>query len=745
MIELAASGSFNTTGFTDSGITRYLTFSWNEVSQSVANNTTTISWTLKGGGNGAGLYYKCQNVTVKIDGKVVFEHLMATDGQINLYADTTVATGTYTFTHADDGTKSFTAYAEAGIYSWPVNCTGSKTFTLDTIARASQPSCITWPEHTQNVGNFGDEISIHMNRKADTMTHTVRYQFGSQSGTIATGVTTGTTWVIPLSLMNLIPNATSGSGTIYVDTYNGSTKIGTKSCGFTATVPASVKPSLSVTLEDTTGTDDIYGSPVKGLSKIKITPTVTLAYSSPIATYTITANGVTYNTSTATTGFLNAAGSSKVTVTVKDKRGRSATWEYTMTVLDYTSPVVSNLTVKRCDADGTENDQGEYVQISFSAAISSMSSKNTATYVVRHKKSSDTTWTSLATGALNNKYTITDQTYVFAADGNYSYDVEVTATDRHGTTTRPTSVSTAFTLYNCHPSGTGWRFGGVADKEYTLQNNLDLVQQGNRYAYSTPGVAGTGGFIKMAQLTHLLANADTPITFVFTRRLEISPMTVHVQFKSKSTTVDPDLQGITYEGSNYGAFLVKSATSVWDLYVQKVSDYDTVTLQDWYSTGTIFGRLKVTFPGTLVQGTDPSVLGSYYRATPAKLQSLLDYIYPVGSIYYSYSHVSPAEMFGGTWTRIENKFLWATTSGGTIGGTGGEQTHTLTVSEMPKHRHSMNGLETDRLEGGYVAARSATFSQQTDDGTTYTEYEGSGAAHNNMPPYIQVSAWRRTA
>ena len=309
---MASSGSFNTGGYNG----RYLKFEWTEKSQSVASNTTTISWTLKGAGTITGddaSWYYAGNFKVVIDGKTVYS--TASDDRIKLSNGTTVASGTVTLTHNDDGTRSFAASAQGGIYTYAVNCKGSKTFTLDTIARASQPSCVTWPEHTQNVGEFGDTISIHMNRKSDVFTHTVRYAFGSLTGTIATGVTTGTTWTIPLSFMDLIPAHTSGSGTIYVDTYNGSTKIGTKYCGFTATVPASVMPTVTVTLSDTTSASSLYGSPVIGLSKIRIVATGKEAYSSPI-TYKITANGETFNAATATTSVLNGS-SSKVQCKVR--------------------------------------------------------------------------------------------------------------------------------------------------------------------------------------------------------------------------------------------------------------------------------------------------------------------------------------------------------------------------------------------------------------------------------------------
>jgi hypothetical protein len=655
---------------------------------------------------------------------------------------------TVSVTHNDDGNKTlnYSAFFEYHT-SKLIYASGSQV--LPFIARTSQPSCITWPEHTQKVGDFGTEISIHTNRKASSLTHTLRYQFGSQSGTIATNVGTGTKWVIPLSLMNLIPNSTSGSGTIYCDTYSGSTKIGTASCGFTATVPASVKPSCSLTLDDVTKIDDIYGSPVQGLSRIKVTVSATTAYSSPIAAYTITANGVTYSGAEITTGLLQNSGSSPVTVTVKDQRGRTASASYTMSVQAYVPPTISELNIKRCNADGTENDKGDYIHTTFSAAISSMSSKNTATYALRYKQSTEEDYTVVNFTALANKYAVTGQTYLFAADPDFSYDIEVTATDRHSTATRATSGSTAFTLMDWKASGTGIAFGKVAGKDNTMEIALDLevegttVLRGNRYSFSTPGEAGNGGYILMARIAITAANADTPITFVFSQRQKESTMTVYAQFRN-STATTSTLESIRYSGSNYGAFLVPTGSLTWDLYVQKGSDYDTVTLQDWYTSKTMEDRVDVTFPGTLVS-TLPQ---PYHRATPAMMESLLDYLYPVGILVELYSHVSPAELFGGTWTRIENRFLWGTTSGGTIGQTGGAQTHQLTVNEMPSHNHSIavtggsTNYGTTRTSIKLASVEHST-SGYADSSTAINS--GGGAAHNNMPPYIQVSIWRRTA
>lgn len=573
-------------------------------SQNIANNTSnvtvdvTIRWTY-GSWNA---YPQC-NGSITIDG-IAYEFSGKRFNEDHTQSGSEVVMSkTVDVAHNSDGSKTLNCSAIFYVYLNTTNstsCSGSKVLT--TIARASQPSLVTWPETTNDVGDFGETFSIHMNRKSDAFTHTVRYEYGNRSGTIATSVGTGTTWAIPLEFINDIPNATSGSGRIYVDTYNGSTLVGTKYTGFTATVPASVKPSLSVTLDDTTGVDDIYGSPVKGLSKIKITPSVTLAYSSPIASYTITANGVTYNTAPATTGVLSKAGDSVVTVTVRDKRGRTATWSYTMSVQDYTHPNVSKLSVKRCDEDGTPNERGSYAMVTFSAAVTSLNSKNTADYVLRYKKTSVTSWTSVGLTSVRNNYTVTDSTYIFAADGNNSYDVELTAMDAHGTATRATSISTAFTLINFHEDGTGIAFGKVSEGGNTLEIAFDTVF--------------------------------------------------------------------------YGA----------------------------------------------VRG------------------AIFDAIYPVGSIYLAYNHTDPSTLFGGTWVRIENRFLWATTPGGTIGQTGGEQTVTLTIDEIPSHSHGSvySGMVSGTKNTAWLSSGGSNMAYGA-------LYKGGGEAHNNMPPYIQVSAWRRTA
>lgn len=126
--------------------------------------------------------------------------------------------------------------------------------------------------------------------------------------------------------------------------------------------------------------------------------------------------------------------------------------------------------------------------------------------------------------------------------------------------------------------------------------------------------------------------------------------------------------------------------------------------------------------------------------TKVSTSDLFDLVYPVGSIYLSVNSTSPATLFGGTWTQIKDTFLLGAGDDYTLGDTGGEATHTLTIDEMPDHNHTTKstyanfgtGSQTDTLlMWGY--------------GEAIVQNTGGSQAHNNMPPYLVVSIWKRVS
>lgn len=131
---------------------------------------------------------------------------------------------------------------------------------------------------------------------------------------------------------------------------------------------------------------------------------------------------------------------------------------------------------------------------------------------------------------------------------------------------------------------------------------------------------------------------------------------------------------------------------------------------------------------------------------------IVDIVYPVGSIYMSASGTSPATLFPGTtWTQLQDTFLLAAGSTYAAGSTGGEAEHTLTTNEMPSHRHegleySDSGRNVGFDNGSYNDAYKLSWATPASrTATIFTVYAGGGQAHNNMPPYLAVYMWQRTA
>lgn len=324
----------------------------------------------------------------------------------------------------------------------------------------------TQPSLSAATVEMGKSVTINTPAVNNAYRHTLRYAFGGASGTIATGIASSVSWTPPVSLANQIPSATAGSGTIYCDTYSGSTLLGTKSVSITLTVPGSVVPSagtLSAALaEDTSGT----GLYVKGMGKAKLTLSgASGAYGSSITSYTITGGGWSATNGALTTGTLASAGNITFTATVTDSRGRKASTTRTISVIDYTKPGVAVCDVYRCDADGNRKKAGTYFAVEINASYSAITG-NTLSITARYKKQSESSY-GTATNVTNNGKTVIGGGNIGAST---TYDVLVTVADKYNSLLIQRTLSTKSVLQSFKRSA-GAAIGKVAE----LANWLDVA------------------------------------------------------------------------------------------------------------------------------------------------------------------------------------------------------------------------------------------------------------------------------
>ena len=128
-------------------------------------------------------------------------------------------------------------------------------------------------------------------------------------------------------------------------------------------------------------------------------------------------------------------------------------------------------------------------------------------------------------------------------------------------------------------------------------------------------------------------------------------------------------------------------------------------------------------------------------------------MYPVGSIYQTTSSTfNPQTAWGGTWERIRDRFLLAAGTAYAGGSTGGEATHKLTVQELPSHQHVMivnnegsSSSWVPQFDGYVIKTDCVTQSKKNYQAKLAQNGAGLDQAHNNMPPYLAVYIWKRTA
>lgn len=306
-----------------------------------------------------------------------------------------LGSGTTSVTHNSNGAKSISVSASAYSTVWGSASTGG-TFTMTTIPRASTPT------FSANPTAAGSSVTINTNRADSSFTHTIEYSIGSASGTIATGVGASTSWTPPLSLLNEIPNSTTGAVTITTTTFSGATQIGSPTnVTLNITAPSSVKPTFTdITHSEAVSlVDTEVGAYVQGLSKLSLAIVGAAgAYGSTITSYKIQVGSQTINAASGTTPApLSVSGTVTITATVTDSRGRVFSDTEDITVLPYSPPLINSTSTSRSDSGGVEEEEGTYIRVDLDADAQSLmvssTEKNRLYYKISTRQRGTSTWT----------------------------------------------------------------------------------------------------------------------------------------------------------------------------------------------------------------------------------------------------------------------------------------------------------------------------------------------------------------
>lgn len=161
-------------------------------------------------------------------------------------------------------------------------------------------------------------------------------------------------------------------------------------------------------------------------------------------------------------------------------------------------------------------------------------------------------------------------------------------------------------------------------------------------------------------------------------------------------------------------------------------------LMDFNTSGQSMAIGKISEATSSEQKLEIALDTNFTKTIKKNGVSIFELVYPIGSIYMSVNDVSPGNLFGGTWERIKDKFLLSAGDTYEAGSTGGEATHTLTIDEIPSHTHQVK-ISADT---GWNSIGKSGGTEST-NGASYPT--GGGQAHNNMPPYLAVYMWKRTA
>ena len=290
----------------------------------------------------------------------------------------------------------------------------------------------------------GQTITINISGKSG-QTCTVRYSMWNEEGTIATKTSNSTvTWTIPTDwAAKYLKNMNQTYATLFVDTYQGSTKIGTQPQRLDIYIPEGNAPVITrlQTAEANSKKSSLVGSMpyYQKISDIKATATISTDPGSQLASVTMEMDGERYTGNPVTFTQVSEAGQRTIKVTATDTRGRTATKNYTVTVEPYMLPSILSLSAAR------DNSNERIGKATIKAKHTQMGStdKNGMTITVSIAESGSGTYNQVykaTSNVTNYAQTVTIGT---ALDPYKSYSVKVAVADKFFKNTAIATLSTA--------------------------------------------------------------------------------------------------------------------------------------------------------------------------------------------------------------------------------------------------------------------------------------------------------------
>ena len=599
------------------------------------------------------------------------------------YNNTLLASGSMVLSHNDDGSKKFSAKVEAGIYQYAINKSGESEFTLNSIPRASA------------IGATSAEIesnsTIVVTKKTKSYTHSIKYSFGSLSGyiTASGGISskeekiseTSISFKVPASFYGQIPNAKTGKCKLTCTTYSGSTTIGSPT-----TAEFTVRTSQSLCAPSISGTVKDTNEATKYLT----------ADENKLVKF-----------------FSNAL----CVASAEAKYGAS---------------------IKKYIIAGIENKSGFVSVPNIETSSVTFVVEDSRGYRASQKVTLDLIqYTKLTANVSAKRKSPTSGEATLSIKGNY-FD------------------------------------GSFGAEQNSLSAEYQIAKSGEQYGETVSLVPTivNGGYSVSAPLTDLdyqnnynvkVIVSDklvtTEQTFVISKGIPIADwgerdfkFNVPVSGKAYGLSTLPYIPG----GDDFNDYLTPGCYAVRDLETAK-----TVDNMPTQSAGRLFVSIsdgsEESINGLWVyleQRFVPNQYGSVYADKPAYVRYISregnetwNYrpwinealkAYPVGSIHLRYDHLNPGDLFGGTWERLTGAFLLGAGSDDTIGATGGG---TL-GAQLGVTGTDFGGI-TDKGSGSYSARIVVTEYGNENTDVGFRNLDNMGI--NTMPPYIQISVWRRTA